>query len=303
MVSTSLRKYVSVALGVLFFTTTVFAVENFKVPVSNLRVYSQPSTLSAVITTLNMGQTVQAGSNPAGGFKKVLVVDRTGKKKIGFVALADLPGGGGGARGVMAKPAPTSRRTTRSGGGGGLPGRWAFGLVGGLAYDMEGGRNITDTNNALVTSNALTGTAPQFGGFLYVPWGLNKALNFYAYYKSSTLTGTYPSSQLPGQTPAISITQSFLSLGGLLELYVGRSSWWFGPAVQLDYGLSASATLNGTAYTLSTNQFVGLFAATGYDIGFTDTIYMTPQIQFGVDVNASPMIIEGNFLLNFAYRY
>src|SRR5271170_7694452 len=119
MVSTSLKKYVVLAFAFLFLTQAALAVENFRVPVPHLRVYSQPSTLSAVIATLNGGQVVQAGSNPAGGFKKVLVVDSTGKKKIGYVALADLPGGS-----RIAPSKSKSSYSRRSSPGDGLRGHW-----------------------------------------------------------------------------------------------------------------------------------------------------------------------------------
>jgi len=121
MISTSLKK--ATFLVFLLISCSALAVENFKVPVSNLRVYSQASTLSAVITTLNAGEVVQAGSNPAGGFKKVLVVDGTGKKRIGFIALADI--GNPSTPSSSAKPVSSSRSKS----GTGLRGHVSFGLV------------------------------------------------------------------------------------------------------------------------------------------------------------------------------
>jgi len=294
MVSTSLKKYIVLAFAFLFITSQALAVENFRVPVPHLKVYSQPSTLSAVITTLSSGQIVQAGSNPAGGFKKVMVVDSAGKKKIGYVALSDLPS----VSNSRSKPKSYS---SRGGSAGGLRGHWSFGLVGGAAYDMEAGRTITDSTNYQTTTNPITGIAPQFGAFLLIPWGQHVLLNAYVYYKSSSLAGTY--SNAFGVSNSFTLTQSFISAGTVLEWYLGKIPWWIGPAIQLDYGTTASFVVNGTALPLSTNQFVGLFAATGYDIGISDSIYITPQIQFGGDVNASPIILEGSFLLDLAYRF
>lgn len=296
MISTSLKKYVVFTFAFLFLTSTALAVENFRVPVPHLRVYSQPSTLSAVITTLNGGQVVQAGSNPAGGFKKVLVVDSTGKKKIGYIALSDLPGG--------SKIAPSKSKTSyshRSAPGDGLRGHWGLGLVGGIAYDMEAGRIITDSTGYQTTTQSLSGIAPQFGAFILIPWGQNVLLNGYLYYKSSSLAGTYTNSI--GLSQSFTLTQSYISSGLTLQWYLGKIPWWIGPTIQLDYGTTASFIVGGVTLPLSTNQFVGLFASTGYDIGLSDSIFMTPVLQFGADVNASPIIIEGNFIVDFAYRF
>jgi len=296
MISTSLKKYVVLALAFLFLTSIASAVENFRVPVPHLRVYSQPSTLSAVIANLNGGQVVQAGSNPAGGFKKVLIVDSTGKKKIGYVALADLPGG---SMITPSRSKPSSSR--RSSSGDGLRGHWSFGLVGGVAYDTEAGRTITDSTGFQTTTASLSGIAPQFGAFVLIPWGQNVLLNGYLYYKSSSLAGTYTNSF--GTSTAFTLTQSYVSAGLNLEWYLGKIPWWIGPTIQLDYGTTAAFAVGGATLPLSTNQFVGLFASTGYDIDLSDSIFMTPIIQIGGDLNASPIIIEGNFLVDFAYRF
>lgn len=69
------------------------AIETIVITVSEVPVYTSPSITSPVITVLKRGQQVPAGINPAGGFKKVLVLDATKKKIIGYVALADLKGG------------------------------------------------------------------------------------------------------------------------------------------------------------------------------------------------------------------
>jgi hypothetical protein len=293
MKMTSLIKFSLTFLSLIIFASVALAVESFTVPIPKLRVYSQPSTLSQVIATLSQGQTVQAGSNPGGGFKKVLVTDNTGKKRIGYVSLSEISGRG--------RSGTSSRRRSYGGSGEGLHNHYAIGITGGIAYDM-GARVITDSTNTSYTTSSMTGVSPEFGAFLLWPFSPKFNVDIYLDYKPTAVTGTYTPTGFPTSL-AVAFNQSFVSVGGLGHLYLhDNGSWWFGPGVQLDWGLSATATINSIGYTLSTNQYVLLYGATGYDIQLTDSMYITPLISFGADVNASPIIMEGNFIVNLSFK-
>jgi hypothetical protein len=292
MTLTSLKKLL--VLLFIFSTTAALAVESFRVPVPRLRVFAQPSTLSQVLTILTQGQVVQAGSNPGGGFKKVLVTDSTGKKRVGYVALADIPAGARAATN-------TSRSRSRSGGGGGLHNHSAMGLVAGLAYDT-GTRSISDSTGTTYTTSTMSGTAPQFGGFYQFSLSQRFSINGELMYKSSSVSGTFVNSLLV--TNPVTITQSFITGSILGQFYPSATgNFWIGPGLQLDFGLSAAANINSTNFSLSSNQFIQVYAATGYDFGITRSIYLTPVIAFGAQVNASPIILEANFLARLGFKF
>ena len=265
-------------------TSSAFAYENIRVSVPRLVVYSQPSTTSPVLATFTQGQVIQVWGNPSSQFRMVYATDVTGARKIGYVAL------GGSAQRVA--------RPQGAGGGRGLQRHWSLGLMLGGAYSTQSTRTITDANNNMAVTGVITGTVPEFGLELLLPWKSN-LLEFYVASKTSTLAGSYT---LNTTTGTITLTQAFISAGALGRFYFGRS-FWAGPGVQLDYGTSASIQLVNENFSISTNQFIYLFATGGYDIGISDNFFVVPSLRIGADVNASPVMIEADVVANLTYRF
>jgi hypothetical protein len=289
-------------LTILILSSWAFGTENFQVPVSNLKVYSGPSRSSPIVATLQKGQTVLAGANPAGGLKKVLITDPQGHKKIGYVFLADI----GIRNPIVRAQGDNNNRQNSFSRNGGRRKRFGIGIAPGLNYTTESSRNITDANNNTYVASSLSGTNFQFGVDGTMGMSPTFTLEAYLEYKPSSLNANLSASNGTLTYP-VTFTQTFIALGAIGRFYAHPyGSFWYGPGLEFDYGSNSQLTSQSNLFqtiSVSNNLFFYLFAAVGYDFPIGRNFYATPEIKFGAIVNTSPVIIEADVLVNLGYKF
>jgi hypothetical protein len=288
-------KKLGVAILFLFiYVDQAHAVEDFTVLVPKLRVYSEPNLNSAILSVLNKGQTVKAGSNPGSGFKKVLIKAKNGKNTIGYIALADLTG-----------PKRVRGRSPRDKGSiSGLHEHWGFGLNLGFNYQTQGGKALTDAGGDMATTGKLSGANVRVGALLDIPFGSTFNGELFIDYKPTTLTGTAAAGGTVTQTSDIILQQSVIALGTILKFYSGDTgNLWYGPGVELDHVGSSTLQVGSNAASsyMGSDSFQA-FAATGYDFIGGKNFFIVPNFRLGAAFSA-PVTLEFDMIVSGIYRF
>lgn len=292
-----------VLVCILGFAGPSFAIEKLEIVNDQVRVFTSPSMSSPVITILKKGQVVPAGVNPGGGFKKVLVQDATGKKIIGYVALVDLTAQ------IFSPPDKKKGKKPKGfhGSGLGLKRHYAIGVNLGFNYQYQPSKTVTDSIGDSAAVTGLSGTNLIFGLLFDIPFSQTFSLEVDAGYKPSSLTGTGTNAGA-SQPSTIVAQQTFYTLGVIGKFYAAENSdWWYGPGVDYEAGSSGSLHVGANpTYTYTSgdlNNYIMLFAATGYDFSSSKNFYITPSFRLGAIVNGAPLIFEVDMLISGSYRF
>jgi hypothetical protein len=283
--------------------------ESLTVEVEAVRVFAEPTASSTVVTTLFKGDVVPLSKKyQSSSFKKVLVkVGDT--RRPGYVLSAELEGRvrpqGKVARPAGRRPLRAERRTA-------LHDRNAVGLLGGVHYQYQGERSYTDpsANGSTVAFSSLAGLGQEFGLFMVFPFSQTMKLKTYLEYKSVAVQGTaqVSSSLVPTLPSDAFLKETFISLGGQIEMYPSRAtSFWYGGGLRADFGTGGSLKIGSyDAVTLSSSdipRLYYLYAALGGDFGLSRDWFLIPEIHMGAIFNVKPLIIEADVLIGIGYAY
>jgi hypothetical protein len=304
MKTTSL--FLSIVTLLIFSSGEVaLGVEKITIPNDDVRVYSSPSVTSPVIAILKKGTIVKAGVNPGGGFKKVLIADVSKKKVIGYVTLMDLKAP---IFAVAADPKDKKQKKIRIKSNGlGLRGHYSAGLEIGVNYQNQSVSQVSDSGGDSSTASGLSGVNFMLGLLFNFPVKPTISLETNLVYKPTTITGTGTATGTSNLSN-IANRQNFVALSETVKLYSGpNSDWWYGPGLEMDYGMSGSLQLGQrAAYIYSSSDLKTLFmvyGATGYDFMSTKNFYITPSFRLGALINGSPLIIEADILISGSLRF
>jgi hypothetical protein len=296
----------SIVICLIFsFGGRALAVEKITIPNDNVKVYSNPSVTSPVLTILKKGRVVTAGVNPGGGFKKVLVTDVSGKKVIGYVTLMDLK-----APIFAVTPDPKDQKIKKGKlrpNGLGLRGHYALGVEIGLNYQRQSTSQVSDSAGDSASVSGLSATDFIIGINFSIPVKPTFSLETDLLYKPIGLTGNGTAANSTSLSN-ISDRQNFAGLSETAKFYSApNSDWWYGPGVEIDYGISGSLQV-GTANVYQFNSsdlktLYGIYFSTGYDFMSKNNFYITPAFRLGAYLNGSPLIVEANVTISGAYRF
>jgi hypothetical protein len=294
-------------LMLLLFTillpVSVATADELTIEVNSVRVFAEPSTESDEIATLEKGETIQVSKKgPVDGFYKVLIKD-DGRKRVGYVRLADLRGKG--KKGAQVLKGGKRRRVSRS-----YFTRYGIGLIVGLDYTSQGSRRIESTDNppgSPVDVSSLSGLSPQYGFFLDFPISNSMAARGYLILKQTNVTGSATLQSTNPKPVDVFVTTSFVSIGGTWKYYGSpSSSLWGGAGLQIDKGLSGTIKY-GNQTTAVENSYLPTFffpyVAGGIDWMINRDWGLLPELRLGSVVNAKPAIYELDFNLGVAYAF
>ncbi len=290
----------------LLLITQVHASEMLTITVEQVKVYSQPSPDSNVITTLFRGESLPVAPKEEGGFRKVLLVSGS-KKVLGYINSSDLTGNTikQVPRGT---PSPMSMYEPE---GPSLHNIFSAGITFGGNYQYQGTRSYNDEENGnAATVGALTGFNYQVGVFLNIPAGYNLKVHSYVHYKSVSVTGTatYSTTTIAATPTDTFLQESFAVLGIMAQWYpTQRSSWWYGLGTQWDHGLSGTLKFGGFNPVALTGSdlpnFFTLYAASGAEFKLSRKLFLVPDFRLGVLANAKPIIIEGDLNMSLVIAF
>lgn len=263
---------------------------------NDVTVYSEPGPKGVPLVLVRKGSVVQVVSDKIPGYQKIVVKTNKGSR-VGYIKSRDLV-------------APSPRSEKRSGGSAGLEKAFSIAVHGGLNYQTQGGRSVTETDGTLLNLSTLSGSSTLFGLELQFPLTFLKhlAAKIYVQLQNVSISGTatvVPPVGVTSTGAQTILNEQFLNFG-VTPIYYFSPQFWAGVGFQLNTGVKGSFTINGyNPQDLSSSQipkFFGMYGVSGYDFKLGKSIYLVPQLRLGA-LFSTPLIYEGDFILGLAYKF
>jgi len=301
-----LRSFLGTLFSIIFALFTAFSLSSaahaneLTIEASQVRVLEEPSNDADEMATLEKGDTVQVSKKgPVGGFLKVLV-ETNGRKRIGYIRVADLK-----ARGGQKVSRRGLRRVPRS-----YFSRYGIGAILGLNYSTQGARRIESTDDppgSPVDVSSLSGLSTQYGFLVDFPISKTMAGRGYLLFKQMNVTGSATLRSINPKPVDAFVSQTFLSIGGTWKYYgLPPSFTWWGAGLQIDKGLSGTikyGTLSTAVDSSYLPTFIFPYLAGGIDWMISRDWSLLPELRLGAITNTKPMIFEADFNLGVAYSF
>ncbi len=277
-----------------------------------VKVYSQPNASGSLIAIIIKGTLVQVGSEKIPGYQKVMVRTNQGNK-VGYVRTADLnpnaaqsdqpPRAGAVSR--NSRNQQVRSKTT------GLQNKFSISLLGGLNYQNQGARTLTESDGTIVGLTSLSGSSTVFGVGIQFPlssWIRKLALKMFVQLETISTSGAATVQPPLGVQVAGAQTvlnESFINFG-VMPVYYVKPFLWVGAGLQFDHSTAGTFTINGfNPQTLSSSQlpnFTAFAVATGLDFQLGKRVFLAPEFRLGA-LFSIPVIIEADVLVNLTYAF
>lgn len=294
-----------VVIAVLFVSEVSLAVKEviFR---QQTQVYSKRNENSEVLGVYDRGDTIPISKKTYGAWRKV-VVDVSGKKKVGWVLSKDI-------RGARIKDSKARQiEEDEKDGEIGYRRRTGVGIMGNLSYIQQSKGSIayqTTVQDVSVEYSSMSGAnvfVSLFGDF---NWSDTMAIRGFFSMRKAKRSGSAGIPDIGGGTGTFTIDQSMIGLGATVKFYDNKNSiFWWGPGLEIakttEIKITGSNDISGNINSTGSEEpmFAILSVSAGYDLNLSGRFFILPEVKFALIPNGDPMAMAFEVLIPIAFTF